>query len=157
MEIIVINLDRAKERMTFQCRQLGRLGLHFSRLSAECASHSANFEKYQHSWQRPLSHFEVSLFFNHKKIGERVVSENTLILILEDDAYLADETRELLKIIESLKGIDCLSIEARGNQQKKLLAKNADYCLEQSALFRLYQGRSGTGSYVLRPTATKNY
>jgi GR25 family glycosyltransferase involved in LPS biosynthesis len=90
MEIIVIDLKCAKGRMTFQCRQLDKLGLHFSRLLAECASHSANFEKYQHSWQRSLNHSEVSLFFNHKKIWERVVSENTPILILEDDAYLTD-------------------------------------------------------------------
>ena len=77
------------------------------------------------------------------------------MLILEDDAYLADNTPELLKKSENLKNIDYLNIEARGNKQKKLLAKNADYYLDQTALFRLYQGRSGAGGYVLWPEGAK--
>ena len=155
MEAVVINLDRAQERMAFQCLQLDRLGLHFFRLSADCPSHLDNFEKYQHCWQRPLSYSEVAVFFNHRKIWERIIKNNAPMLILEDDAYLADDTPELLKKIEDLKNIDYLNIEARGNEQKKLLAKNALCCLEQTSLFRLYQGRSGAGGYVLWPEGAK--
>ncbi|MDB4281569.1 glycosyltransferase family 25 protein [Paraglaciecola sp.] len=155
MEIVLINLDRAKERMAFQCQQFDRLGLRFSRLSADCPSHHDNFVKYQQSWQRPLSYSEVCVFFNHKKIWERIIQESTPMLILEDDAYLADNTPELLKKIEGLTNIDYLNIEARGNKQKKLIAKNADYYLDQTALFRLYQGRSGAGGYVLWPEGAK--
>ncbi|MFT6992983.1 MAG: GR25 family glycosyltransferase involved in LPS biosynthesis [Paraglaciecola sp.] len=49
MEIIIINLDRAQERMAFQCQQFDTLGLPFSRLSADCPSHRASFEKYQYN------------------------------------------------------------------------------------------------------------
>jgi glycosyl transferase family 25 len=155
LKIIVINLNRAKERMDFQCQQLDRLGLNFSRLSADCDSHKANFEKYQYNWHRPLSYSEISVFFNHKKIWEMIIQENTPILILEDDAFLADDTPELLKKIERLKNLDYLNIEARGNKQKKLLANVADYHFDQTALFRLYQGRSGAGGYVLWPEGAK--
>jgi glycosyl transferase family 25 len=155
MEIIVINLDRAKERMAFQCRQFDRLGLQFSRLSADCPSHRVNFEKYQHSWQRPLSYSEVSLFFNHKKIWDKIIQENTPKLILEDDAYLAENTPAFLKKLANLNNIDYLNIEARGGKQRKLVAKKPYYNLEQIALFRLYQGRSGAGGYILWPDGAK--
>ncbi|MFT6992982.1 MAG: glycosyl transferase family 25, partial [Paraglaciecola sp.] len=84
-----------------------------------------------------------------------IIQKNTPMLILEDDAFLADNTPELLKKIENLKNIDYVNIEARGNKQKKLLAKTADYHLDQTALFRLYQGRSGAGGYVLWPKGAK--
>jgi glycosyl transferase family 25 len=155
MEIIIINLDRAQERMAFQCQQFDTLGLPFSRLSADCPSHRASFEKYQYNWHRSLSYSEVSLFLNHKKIWQMIIQKNTPMLILEDDAFLADNTPELLKKIENLKNIDYVNIEARGNKQKKLLAKTADYHLDQTALFRLYQGRSGAGGYVLWPKGAK--
>ena len=155
LEVVVINLDQATERMAFQKKQLDALGIKFSRLSANAIDPKEYFEKYKSTWERPLSLSEVSLFFNHKKIWQMIVEENKPMLILEDDAYLTDTTPTLLKEIEKLENVDYLNIEARGNNQKKIIANKAKCIVGNTSILRLYQGRSGTGGYVLWPSGAK--
>jgi len=45
MQAIVINLEQAVKRMAFQHQQLGKLGINYKRLSANCPSHQAKFEQ----------------------------------------------------------------------------------------------------------------
>lgn len=155
MKTVVINLDQATERMSFQEQQLNRLGINFIRLSANCDSHSQSFETYKDTWERPLSFSEVSLFFNHKKIWEICLKENIPILILEDDACLADNIVEVLNYLSNIKEFDYVNLEARGPSQRKLIATKADSQFPNLNLYRLYQGRSGTGGYVLWPSGAK--
>ena len=155
MKALVINLDEATERMAFQDHQLKLLGIHYIRLSANCPSHQKFYEQYHNVWERPLSYAEVSCFFNHKKVWEMVVEQNSPLLILEDDACLAQNTAYLLNKIQSIDHMDYLNLEARGNTQRKLIANKQRYTFDDTAIFRLFQGRSGTGGYILWPSGAK--
>jgi glycosyl transferase family 25 len=152
LKVIVINLDKATERMAFQKKQLDTLGIKFSRLSANATDLQDNFEEYQCSWERPLSKSEVSVFFNHKKIWDEIISTNEPFVILEDDAYVAEDTVDILNEIKELKNIDYLNLESRGKNQRKLVAREATYKFTQVSLYRLFQGRSGAAGYVLWPS-----
>jgi len=152
LKVFVINLDRSTERFAFQKEQLDALGIKFSRLSANSPCLQCNFKQYQHSWERPMSMSEISVFFNHKKLWDKIISANVPFLILEDDAYLAENTVDILKEIEELNNIDYLNLESRGKNQRKLMANVANYKLTQASLFRLFQGRSGAAGYVLWPS-----
>ena len=155
MEVILINLDKATKRMSFQSKQLARLGITFTRMSANCSSHQAYYDKFHGEWERALSYAEVSCFLNHKAIWVSVAAGNEPVLVLEDDAYLAEGTAEALSGIEKLKNIDYLNIEARGNNQKKLIEKKPSYSIKDGNVFALFQGRSGAGGYVLWPRGAK--
>jgi glycosyl transferase family 25 len=155
MKAIVINLDEATERMAFQHRQLKSLGIGYVRLSANDPSHQEFYEQYHNVWERPLSYAEVSCFFNHKKVWEMIVEQDSPMLVLEDDAYLAQNTPNLLSKIQSIKHMDYLNLEARGNKQRKLIAKEQQYTFDEAAIFRLFQGRSGAGGYILWPSGAK--
>jgi glycosyl transferase family 25 len=155
MEAVVINLDKATERMAFQNRQLKLLEINYIRLSANCPSHQKLYEQYFNIWERPLSYAEVSCFFNHKKAWEMVVEKDSPLLVLEDDAYLARNTPDLLSKIQNIKHIDYLNLEARGDKQRKLIAKKQLITFDDTAAFRLFQGRSGTGGYILWPSGAK--
>ncbi|MFT5312134.1 MAG: glycosyl transferase family 25 [Paraglaciecola sp.] len=155
MEVILINLDRAIQRMSFQQKQLTQLGITFTRMSANGASHRVYYEKYRGEWERPLSYAEVSCYLNHKTIWTLVAAGHEPVLILEDDAYLAQGSAEILNEIEKLENLDYLNIEARGNNQKKLVEKKPTFFITNGELFELFQGRSGTAGYVLWPRGAK--
>jgi glycosyl transferase family 25 len=155
MEVILINLDNASDRLAFQQEQLARLGITFTRKSASCLSHQRLYQHYSDKWQRPLSYAEVSCFLNHKAIWQSVAAGTEPVLILEDDAYLAEEAGQVLREIAALQNIDYLNIEARGNNQKKLLEKKPRLFTKTGQIFTLFQGRSGTGGYVLWPAGAK--
>jgi glycosyl transferase family 25 len=152
---VVINLDEASERMAFQHSQLKGLGINYSRLSANDPSYTRSYQQHQNQGQRPLSYAEVSCFLNHKKVWEMVVDQDSPLLILEDDAFLAQNTAELLDQIQNIEHMDYLNLEARGNRQRKLMAKKRRYAFDDTGLFRLFQGRSGAGGYILWPSGAK--
>lgn len=152
MKIVIINLDKAVTRLEFQQRQMNKLGLSFYRLSADCDSHQKNFETYRYCWERPMSFSEVALFFNHMKIWKMAVSENQPILILEDDAYLADDIKGLLNSVTDLTNIDYLNIEARSPNKKRLMSIKPFFRKGDVDIFRLYQGRSGAAGYIIWPS-----
>jgi len=158
MKALVINLDSATERMAFQKKQLQSLGIDFKRLAAYKIESSQNntYQKYFDTWQRPMSISEVSCFFSHKNAWTQVIEENKPMLILEDDAWLADNVPKVLEKLEQLQGIDYVTLEVTGSNSRKLIAKETTDSFYGIDLMRLYQGRSGAGAYVLWPNGAKN-
>jgi len=157
MKALVINLNRETQRLAFQTKQLTSLGLEFERIPAVVIQdkHDNDYQKYYKSWQRPLSISEVSCFFSHKKAWEVIITENQPMLILEDDAWLADNLPCILKELITLKNIDYVTLEITGAKRKKLVAKKATSSFCAVDLLRLFQGRSGAGGYILWPSGAQ--
>lgn len=143
--------------MVFQRRQLQHLGIDFERLPACRISGDEDPLYLQHynNWNRPLSPSEVSCFFSHKNAWDIVIKENSPMLILEDDALLDETISGLLEALEVFDNLDYVCLEARGNHQKKCLAKESSATICDASLLRLYQGRSGAAAYVLWPSGAQ--
>lgn len=156
MKALVINVDSAKERMSFQIEQLGSLEIEFERLPAYQINSAEDkiYQAYFKTWQRPMSTSEVSCFFSHKTAWDQIIKENQAMLILEDDALLADNLPCILKELSSLTNIDYINLEERKNR-KKLLATISKKQFCNTDLIELYQGRSGAAGYVLWPSGAK--
>lgn len=156
MKALVINLDSATQRMAFQKKQLESLEISFQRLPTYKINSSKEqfYQRYCSTWQRPMSTSEVSCFFSHKNAWDQVVKENQPMLILEDDALLAQNVPCILKELSHLKNMDYVNLEER-KTRKKLLAKTSKNQFCNASLIRLYQGRSGAAGYVLWPSGAE--
>lgn len=156
MKAIVINLDSAVERMTFQRKQLNNFGVDYIRLPAVLLStDDLVYKKFSSTWERKLKSEEVACFLSHKNAWGLVLKSNKPFLIIEDDAYFSKTINCVLKELETLTNIDYINIEVTGTNKKKLLATKATKEICESKLFRLYQGRSGAGGYILWPSGAR--
>jgi glycosyl transferase family 25 len=84
-----------------------------------------------------------------------VIEADSPMLILEDDALLAESVTSLLDELSKLKNVDYVNLEARGINKKKQLANETTRCFADIELIRLYQGRSGAAGYVMWPNGAK--
>ncbi len=157
MKVLVINLDSDTTRMEFQSNQLNQLGLSYERLPAYQIKDKTKeiYLKYHSTWQRQMGMVEVSIFFSHKIAWDKVIEAGSPMLILEDDALLAESVPSLLDELNKLKNVDYVNLEARGINKKKLLAKKVTQRFGDIELIRLYQGRSGAAGYVIWPSGAK--
>lgn len=155
MRVLVINLARQTKRLEFQSEQFTRLGLTMERLSAVSSDDSRvrSDATYWDSWQRPLSHSERACLLSHRNAWEITLASNRPCLILEDDAVLSPDIAALLKALESLPGMDHVTLEFR--HRKKLLGRQSDPLWPGRTLRRLYLDRTGAAAYVLWPSGAQ--
>lgn len=159
MQILIINLERSKERLAFQTQQFDDLGLSFQRLAAVSVDDidDSQYQLLGFGWQRPLRKVEVACFLSHQKAWETVIKTNEPALILEDDAVLSCHIPQLLEEIQNynFKDIDLINFEVRS--RKKIISKKPEYQLVagQTALYTLYQDRTGAAGYLLYPSGAK--
>jgi len=149
MRILVINLDRATERLAFQQAQMQALGLSFTRLAAvDISSLPQDIdEAYWNGWERPMRPAERACLISHRRAWEEIAEGTEPVLVLEDDAVLSDKLPALLGSLEDRRDLDHVTLETRG--RKKLLAKDD---IGSLPLRRLYQDRSGAAAYILWPS-----
>src|SRR5690606_14366399 len=142
MQILIINLERSKERLAFQTQQFNELGLSFQRLAAVSVDDidDSQYQSLGFGWQRPLRKVAVACFLSHQKAWETVIKTNEPALILEDDAVLSYHIPQLLEEIQNynFKDIDLINFEVRS--RKKIISKKPEYQLiaGQTALYNLY-------------------
>ena len=147
---IVISLQSSLERQAFQQAQLNKLGIPLELLAAltpeDIDGHHAriNFDR----WERPLMPTEQACFLSHFDAWQAVLLRGTPTLILEDDAVLSSRTPFVLSALESLNGVEHVSLETR--LRKKLLGRAADLSTD-IAIKELVQDRTGAAAYVLWP------
>lgn len=159
VNILIINLKTSKNRLEFQKKQFEKLGLHFDVLEAFSVADLSE-QQYQDlgfGWQRPLRKVEVACFLSHQKAWEEVLKSNQPCLILEDDAVLALNTKEILKAIEhhQIQDIDLINLEVRS--RKKIISRTPVFTLDdvQLKLYGLYQDRTGAAGYILYPSGAQ--
>jgi glycosyl transferase family 25 len=155
MNIFIINLPSAIERLQFQKTQLSKLGLNYKIVKAVSANDisKSTYKKHYYDWQRPLRAVEVACYYSHKSVWQKVISSNQPALILEDDALLSTHSKEVLKSLEALTDVDFVQLEI--HNRKKLVAKKGLNITPQHKLHRLYLDRTGAGGYVLWPSGAK--
>ena len=151
---LVINLDTACKRMSFQKEQLSRMGIGFERVPAITNDDmlAENYDSYWDGWQRPLASTERACLSSHIECWKIVRDHGVPFMILEDDALLADETREVLATVTQIKKLDLLQLETR-NRAKVLGTKIAN--LGSLEVRKLLLDRAGAAGYVLWPTGAK--
>lgn len=157
MKILMINLERSKDRLEQQEEQFNKLGLLFERLPAISISDfsESEYQDLAFSGQRPMKQSELACFLSHKKAWEYVIEIDQPCVILEDDAVLVRDFYRILDEVNTLKNIDFINLEVHG--RRKLIAKSAEFNLYNGSyqLFSLYQDRSGTGGYILYPDGAR--
>jgi len=134
MDIFVINLPKSIERRQFQQRQLSKLKLDYQIISAVSAKDIDNntYQKHYYDWQRPLRKAEVACYFSHQKLWSKIIKNNQVALILEDDALLSKHTPVILQELEKYSNIDMINLEMVN--RKKYVAKNFNQSINQSII-----------------------
>jgi len=156
MKIYVINLPKDTHRKTFQKKQLEKLNLHadFIDASTPITLGKHMLDTHRNDWQRPLRDVEISCYYSHHYLWEKILTDDSPALILEDDALLSQKLPFLLNKIDTLKEIDFINLESVG--RKKIVSKNSVLLREDNiSLLRLYLDRNGAGGYILFPSGAK--
>lgn len=159
VNILIINLKTSQDRLDFQKKQFEKLGLNFEVLDAFSVADLSEeqYQKLGFGWQRPLRKVEVACFLSHQKAWEEVLKKNEPCLILEDDAVLASNVKEILNEIEQhqIQGVDLINLEVRS--RKKIISRKPVCTLNhtQVELYDLYQDRTGAAGYILYPSGAQ--
>ena len=155
MDCIIINLETAKDRMDFMTKQMDKFTLKFLRINALSENDLIlnNEQSYWNTWERPLKNTEKACLLSHINAWKSVVENNTPTLILEDDAFLSNDTKSVFKAATALQNVDLLSLEVRF--RKKLLSKKREELYLGYFYSRLYQSGSGAAAYILWPSGAR--
>jgi glycosyl transferase family 25 len=147
VKALVINLDRAVDRLDLQRRQLEALGVEWDRIPAvtpAALTPPAN-DPYWRRWQRPLRDTEKALALSHRAAWDRVAAGEGPVLILEDDAILSGRIGGFLSALDGTLDLGRVSLETRG--RRKLLST----AHPSLPLRELVQDYSGSAAYVIWP------
>ena len=157
MKILLINLDQSKDRLLQQQAQFSDLGLEFERLSAISINDFSEdeYKAMAFGGQRPMKQSELACFLSHKKAWDYIVEHDEPCVVLEDDAILVKDFKNILNDLMQIKEMDYLNLEVHG--RKKTVAKKSSYSIANNNydLFEIFIDRSGTGGYVLYPAGAK--
>ena len=155
MQIFVISLPSAKERIKLQNDQLKKLNLKYKIVEATSAKDisKASYKKHYYDWQRPLSKAEVACYFSHRSVWNIIIKNKKPALILEDDAILSMHLPKILDCLNKFSNIDLINLENRS--RKKFVSKSYTTIVCNSKLLRLYQDRTGAAGYILWPSGAK--
>jgi glycosyl transferase family 25 len=150
--ILVINLDRAPERLAFQRAQAKHLGIDFERIPAvDGAKLSAEtYHRYARRWQRVMTRNEVACLLSHARCWEHVIELGCNALVLEDDAVLAEELPAFLNEAAALEGCVVVNIETRC--RRAFLARERS-AYSSTGLYALLRAVSGSAGYLVTPEA----
>jgi glycosyl transferase family 25 len=148
MQVLIINVAAAADRLALQAAQMRSLGLRWERIEAVTPATLVppSTDPVWRRWQRPLREIEMALLASHVRAWRRVRAMETPCLVLEDDALLAVDTPRFLAQVAPLAGIDHISLETRA--RKKTVSRALD---PRAPMRRLWQDRTGAASYVLWP------
>ncbi len=155
IKILIINLDRSKERLAYQEGQSAKCGLVFTRLRAVEPNDFSDetFGNLCERWERPMLREEVAGFLSHVSAWQYVQQSNAPALILEDDVVWSCNIANALGALSKMEDIDYVTLEVRG--RRKLVSRSKTGITKHLNLIRLYQDRSGAAGYVLWPSGAK--
>ena len=151
--VLIINLDRSPDRLSFQGAQAARLGMVFERIVAADGTllPQAEYERYAYRWQRPLSRTEVGCLLSHATCWKRVVEMNKNVVVLEDDIVLAQEMIPFLQQAEVVTGATVVNIETRA--RPRFVSPDPVGAVGEQRLHRLYASVAGSAAYLVTPPA----
>ena len=158
MDIFVINMAKATERLAFQQEQMARLGLSFETIIATTPD-TAQQDLLQKMkklwiWERPPAEYEIATLLSYAKAWQKILENNRPAFILEDDAVLDNNTPLILeKLANNKTNVGIVNLEKCSNIQwiskKKLALTN------KINLYKCYYFRCSSAAYVLYPSGAK--
>jgi glycosyl transferase family 25 len=155
MRIVLISMKSQTTRIAFQDQQFDRLGLTYERF--EAITPETLPAEYQaidrRGWERTVTVPEMACLASHREVWKTVAAGSEPVLILEDDAVLADTVPAVLSDLESRSGIEHVTLEVRA--RKKLISKEPLTEIAGIGFHRLYLDRSGAAAYVLWPAGAQ--
>ncbi|VEG13285.1 glycosyltransferase family 25 protein [Moraxella cuniculi] len=159
MKVFIINLAQSTDRLELQKQQFDRLSMAFERLPATTVgdiSERFYLDNIKHG-QRLIKQTEMACFLSHKSAWEKVVLENQPCAILEDDAVLVYDFKQVLDGISKLNdpNIDLINLEVQ--PRNKVVASSPSHSIlsDEYAIYQLLLEKNGTGGYVLFPSGAK--
>jgi len=157
ISILLINLNKSKDRLLFQQNQFKKLNLLLHRLPAIQGNDllPEEYENLANGWERKLFPNEVACFLSHKAAWEYVAESNKPWLIMEDDALLANSVPNILRAIinKNENNTDYVVLETR--YRHKWLDKKSIDLVDGYQMRRLYQDRNGSAAYILFPSGAR--
>jgi glycosyl transferase family 25 len=151
--VLIINLDRSPDRLSFQRSQALRLGLRFERIPAADGVRllHADFEQYAFQWLRPLSRTEVGCLLSHAACWWRVVELKRNAIVLEDDIVLAEETVAFLGQAKDVTGAVVVNLETRA--KPRCISPDPVSTVGGQHVHELYRAVAGAAAYLVTPLA----
>lgn len=119
LKILIINLDRAKDRWERICETLTAEGVQFERLEAvdgaleeQLCRENNYFPVPVSKWFRPLTLGEIGCSLSHRKAWDKIIAEQLpYALILEDDFILEPNWKQgLLAILRGKPEFDVIKL-----------------------------------------------
>lgn len=160
MRCLLINLDRAPERLAFMAEQFRSVGVPFERLE-EVGTNLSEDEMQEFIRQRPAAPVEawsarcIGNFLGHSDAWERVASgSDPAAAIFEDDVHLAADIAVFLSSFEWIPpDADIVRLEGMGTM-KLGRGRRIPQCPGRR-LHRAIAGSWGCAGYVLTAKAAK--
>lgn len=151
-------MDKDTDRLAFQQKQLGAMGLEFERFRAapfdELSAEQILVARKKWVWDFMPHDWLISSFYNHLALVQKVAAGTQPVLILEDDAEFADDFKQVLDGVEAsdFQG-DMIDLEA--SPHKQIVSKKTKDLCGSYNLGRLYLRKNAIAAYVLYPSGTK--
>jgi len=154
LPIFVINLESSADRLAYQQRQFGRMGMAFERVPAVdgLALPRATYERYAYQWFRPMSHSEVACLLSHSLCWRRAAEANGAV-IMEDDQVLADEIKPVLRELGPRDGALVFNLETQ--PRLRYVAREPNETIANVGFFELKMPTAGAGAYVVTRDAAR--
>jgi glycosyl transferase family 25 len=156
MNIYVINLERAPERIAHMQDQFGRLGTSFSRIDAVDAKSMTphELESFKSSMGdahrvHPWSPAQIGIFLSHQKAWVQIASGNDAFgAVFEDDVHLSHRIKPLLTSNDWIdRSMNIVRLET--TMQSMKLERTPHSQVDSMKLFRVYSGGWGAAGYVI--------
>lgn len=98
-KIYLINLDRAKERLELMHNQFEKYNIEYERVEAIDAKElDDNIYCVENKYDRSLVSGEIGCYLSHvKTLNKFINSENDFAIIIEDDAILQDDFKDIIE------------------------------------------------------------
>ncbi|MFB6320155.1 glycosyltransferase family 25 protein [Saccharicrinis sp. FJH54] len=161
MQILIVNLEKDKERRQFVQQQLSQLNTPFnfitgvlgSSLSTKKLATNYNNRKALRHQCRPLGPSEIGCALSHINIYRKIANENiSLACILEDDVIIPENFELILSQIEQFidQSLPQVILLSPAKTKQKVLAK-----LNNKFTIGRYKSGYYTSSYILNNLAAK--
>jgi len=152
--VLVINLDSAPDRWTFQKAQFARLGLNATRITAipKAGISQEQVADISRDALRPFRQVELACLLSHARAWQHVQETGQTALVIEDDVVLSDQLPAQLDHLAEAARTRIVNLETFLSDPKFLSrAPVGAPAAGQAALYKVLKGSGGAGAYMMSP------
>lgn len=157
-QIFFINLDRLPTRADFISKQCGQAGIHNPVRVSAIDARKSDMQKVPRyrpaSWGQywELSDTEVAVFESHRSIWDRIASQDSTGVVLEDDVLLSHSLGPALATLEGWTDFDFIKLDAAPRPARLGPPRE----LNDLVLRPILQALPSAAAYLLSPGGARN-